>query len=140
MIGAAVALQVLGLVLLLALFTIAWVASRRMAAALRAHIARLEARLEELETRSSADSTALTELRDRLASAPALPSVSAAVAPAAQPASILPAELVALLTAAAYAAIGKPVVLHYALVIGEDQGGAWRTAGRHDIFASHRIR
>lgn len=136
MIAAALVLQALGLVLLVSLATVLFASGRRVARGLGERIGALERRIAELEAASLA--AAAEESRPEAAP---LPVAAASARPSgAIAASSLPAELVAVLTAAAYAAIGKPVVLHYALVLGEDQGGAWRVAGRHDIFASHRIR
>lgn len=136
MIAAALVLQALGLVLLVSLAAVLFTSGRRFARELDKRIGALEQRIAELE---AASSVAAGE-ESRPEAAP-LPAETASVhPPSAVAASSLPAELVAILTAAAYAAIGKPVVLHYALVLGEDQGGVWRVAGRHDIFASHRIR
>lgn len=144
MINAAVALQAVGLILLFLLATVIVVAGRFYANSLRRHVDLLETKIREMEERTRADAETLSSLRARFPLAldgarTGVVDTRTGVAGAGAT-SALPNRIVALLTAAAYAAIGKPVVLHYALLLGEDNGASWRESGRHDIFSSHRFR
>lgn len=48
-------------------------------------------------------------------------------------------ELLAVLAAGAYTALGAPVRIHRVHVHGEAGGQAWERAGRMDIMVSHRV-
>ena len=48
-------------------------------------------------------------------------------------------ELLAVLAAGAYMALGAPVRIHRVHVHGEAGGQAWERAGRMDIMVSHRV-
>ncbi len=48
-------------------------------------------------------------------------------------------ELLAVLAAGAYTALGAPVRIHRVHVHGESGGQAWERAGRMDIMVSHRV-
>jgi hypothetical protein len=48
-------------------------------------------------------------------------------------------ELLAVLAAGAYTALGAPVRIHRVHVHGESGNQAWERAGRMDIMVSHRV-
>ncbi len=48
-------------------------------------------------------------------------------------------ELMAVLAAAAYEALGKPVMIHKAHIHRERATELWSRAGRMDIMVSHRV-
>ena len=54
-------------------------------------------------------------------------------------AEALEPELLAVLAAGAYAALGAQVRIHRVHVHGEPAGQAWERAGRMDIMVSHRV-
>lgn len=51
----------------------------------------------------------------------------------------LDAELVAVLTAAAHAALGAPVRIHRVHIQRQQRAELWSRAGRMDIMVSHRV-
>jgi hypothetical protein len=79
-------------------------------------------------------------LEERLASAPARPAHAVAVPPAAVPVgNALPSELPALIAAAAYVALGRPVRI-VSIAEGPESKHVWSLEGRRQIFASHQRR
>lgn len=68
----------------------------------------------------------------------ALATRSQRVAPATAAAEVDP-ELLAVLAAAAYIAVGAPVRIHRVHVHAERSGLGWERAGRMDLMQSHRV-
>ena len=56
-----------------------------------------------------------------------------------EPVVELAPELMAVLAAAAYEALGKPVMIHKAHIHRERATELWSRAGRMDIMVSHRV-
>jgi hypothetical protein len=102
----------------------------------------LELRLAEIERRRE-DEAAPSIVSSRSGETAA---AASAAGPSAKTALVAPApsgpapEIVAVITAAAYAVIGQPVVLRYALLLADDHHTSWRLVGRTDIFLSHNLR
>ena len=72
--------------------------------------------------------------------APPAPEATPAPVPAASGAAGLAPETLAVLTAAAYAAVGQPVRVRRVTFIEEDTVSAWTDAGRARVQGSHNFR